>query len=110
MFLRTDIRHALFLVVKEALNNVVKHAEATEVTISMELNASNFRMGIEDNGKGFLIERKAVPASSDTSDLPSLGEGLSNMRERVESLRGRFELISQPGQGTRIGLQVPIHS
>jgi signal transduction histidine kinase len=109
MFLRTDIRHALFLMVKEALNNIVKHAKASEVTISMELDGAEFHILIEDNGKGFQMERKGGPSLSEDV-LPRSGEGLFGMRERVENLQGQFEIFTQPGQGTRIKIQVPIHS
>jgi signal transduction histidine kinase/ligand-binding sensor domain-containing protein len=98
--LRTDLRHSLFLVVKEALNNVVKHAQATEVTIGMEMRASEFIVRIRDNGRGFQTD-SPEPTHSD-------GEGLGSMRHRIESMDGEFLLTSQPGNGTQIEIRVPL--
>jgi len=95
--LRATIRHGLFLAVKETLNNIVKHAAATEVQLSVEIQPDGMVIGIRDNGRGF---RTDSPAAG--------GEGLDNIRQRVESLGGRLEITSEPGQGTLVRMSVPI--
>jgi len=88
-----EVRHNLFLAVKEALNNVVRHAQATEVRFEIVADAQHIHITIHDNGKGF-----AEPA-----DKPS-ADGLRNMRQRMEEIDGEFFLESKPGGGTRISL------
>jgi signal transduction histidine kinase/ligand-binding sensor domain-containing protein len=96
--LSTEIRHTLFMVVKEALNNVVKHASATRLQIGVEMDKGTFRLSLEDNGCGFNVEQ--VPAAKEGRTLS--GNGLRNMRHRVEQLGGHFSLQSEPGKGTRL--------
>ena len=108
--LRTDVRHGLFLVVKEALNNVVKHAGATEVQIRMDMLPEEFTISIRDNGKGFVLPSPTAAKANGDGGTAANGDGLGNMRQRVESLGGRFEIFSQPGQGTQVRLNVPIEN
>lgn len=93
----SEVRHNLFLVVKEALNNVVKHAQASEVRLTFHVDESLLLISIEDDGKGF----PSPPA-------PSFGNGLVNMQRRVEHIGGRFEIYAEPGKGTRLRLKVPL--
>ncbi len=93
-----EIRHNLFLTVKEALNNIVKHAEASEVQIHLALHGPVFEILIEDNGKGFSPD-----------PLDAAGNGLPNMRKRMEDIGGQFEMSSQPGKGTRLKVCVKLH-
>lgn len=86
-----DVRHNLFLVVQEALNNIVRHAQATEVRMLLAENQKSFTLTIEDNGRGF----EAAPAGGGA-------DGLRNMRQRMEELKGEFQVESRPGAGTRI--------
>jgi signal transduction histidine kinase len=86
-------RHHLYLSSKEALNNVVKHAAASEVWLRLVLQDDGFTFSIEDNGKGF-------------SNQPARGNGLANMRHRLEELNGRCEINSQPGKGTCVSFIV----
>jgi len=104
VFLRTDVRHGLFLVVKEALNNVVKHAGATEVKIRMDLLPGEFCVSVSDNGLGF------TPPTTSAEKAPAEGDGLGNMRHRIENLGGRFELFSRPGEGTQVRVHLPIEN
>jgi signal transduction histidine kinase len=67
----------------------------------MDMLPEEFTISIRDNGKGFVM-----PAGS----KPNGGDGLGNMRQRVESLGGRLEIFSQPGQGTQVRLSVPIEN
>jgi two-component system sensor histidine kinase UhpB len=90
---------SLYRIVQESLTNIAKHANATEVTITLEAadNSGNpvVTLEITDNGKGL------------QSDLRSRGLGLIGMRERVEALNGRFEVLSNPGRGVTIRAEVP---
>jgi signal transduction histidine kinase len=106
IILTADVRHNLFLVVKEALNNIVKHAAASEVRIQIALETKTLILTIQDNGKGF-----APDAASANGQMISANQkdGLSNMRKRMESIAGRIELESLPGSGTRVGLVITLH-
>jgi len=95
--LSAEQRHNLFLVIKEALNNVFKHSGATEVWFRLRLENSLLAISIEDNGKGF------SPAT--TSEL---GNGLLNMEKRMKNIGGQIAVSSEPGKGTRLHLQIPI--
>jgi signal transduction histidine kinase len=90
--LRADMRHHLFLAFKEALNNIVKHARATEVEVRFFVEEDHLNVLISDNGCGFDVATR------------STGNGLTNMKERLESAVGGFECDSAPGRGTRIKL------
>ena len=92
-----DIRHAVFLIVKEALHNVVKHAQATRVKIVFELAETEMCWRIEDDGKGF------EPAPENAVD-----DGLRNIRQRAAALGGQAEIRSHVGKGTRVTLKVPL--
>ena len=94
-FLGSDVRHNLFLVVKESLNNVVKHAQATEVLVQMGMKSSEFTILIEDNGRGF-----------DADDSKPFALGLTNMRMRMEKIGGSLVLESRPGRGTGVTLSI----
>jgi PAS domain S-box-containing protein len=96
-FLRSDLRHNLFLVVKEALNNAIKHSQAAEVHLQMGVEPSGFTISITDNGRGFAVDA-AAPFSN----------GLKNMRKRMEKIGGSFQLDSQPGRGTGIFLAIKL--
>jgi signal transduction histidine kinase/ligand-binding sensor domain-containing protein len=99
--LTAETRHNVFLAFKEALNNAVKHAQATEVRVSLTLQQSAFTLIVEDNGHGFSVP--AAPAqTTDTED------GLQNMRKRLNEVGGRCEIYSQPKKGTRISFSVPV--
>ncbi len=87
----TQQRHNLFMAVKEALNNVLKHATAKEVRLGLSVNGSRLIINIADDGRGF------VPDQADAA-----GNGLSNMRQRLKRIGGRLVIDSRPGAGTRI--------
>ena len=84
--LSAETRHSLYLASKEALNNAVKHAAASEVWIRLQLDGSGFTLSIEDNGNGF-----------DPARQPDRGNGMRNMRKRLEDLGGQCEMESVPG-------------
>ena len=91
-----ELRHSLFLIVKEALNNVVRHAQAGEVRLQILITPAALDLLIADNGRG--IER-----------LPddTLADGLRNMRQRAEELGAQFRIESAPGAGTKIFFRYP---
>lgn len=91
-----EARHHLFLVVKEALHNIVKHAKATEVRLRATVSALSLQLTVEDDGQGFAV----APDNA-------LADGLRNMEQRLGELGGRCRITSQPGQGTRIEVEWP---
>jgi signal transduction histidine kinase/ligand-binding sensor domain-containing protein len=91
--LSADVRHNLFLVVKEALNNVVRHAGATEVTLRIGCEPDALIIVVSDNGRGFAGGRAAAGA-----------DGLRNMEQRMAEIGGTFQIESGPGAGTRVTL------
>ncbi len=89
-------RHSLFSAVKEALNNVIRHASATEVEVQIFQVADRLRIVISDNGRGFdwhTIQR---------------GNGLTNLQDRLQAMRGECHIESQPGKGTTVNFVVPV--
>lgn len=91
---------ALFLyrLLQEAINNIVKHAEATVINITLELITDKLCLTIADNGKGF--------STSDT-DVTQHGLGLHNMQRRITLLNGSVKVTSDIGIGTTVSLIVP---
>jgi ligand-binding sensor domain-containing protein/signal transduction histidine kinase len=111
--LTADIRHNLFMVLKEALNNIVKHANASEVWIQITVESAKFTITLKDNGKGFLIEPASsgnVGLTSENTDRALRRNGLNNMRKRMQNIGGQVGLQSQPGQGTQVEMTVYIHN
>lgn len=100
--LTAEVRHNLFLAVKEALNNVTKHSKATEVRISLELFESGFSLQIEDDGKGFDPGGPIVDNSTINQSRIFTGHGLPNMLKRMESIGGRCRIQSTPSKGTKV--------
>jgi ligand-binding sensor domain-containing protein/signal transduction histidine kinase len=92
-----DMRHDVFLTVKEALNNALKHSRATEIFLRAEIVGQQMELLVQDNGAGF--DLAAVQSRS-------VRNGLTNMRQRVEGLGGQFQVETTPGQGATIRLKV----
>ena len=100
--LTAEVRHSLFLAFKEALHNVVKHASATEVHVSLTLAESGFSAAIQDNGIGFNpADAGAASSNKDPLRIAS-GNGLANMRKRIEGIGGECQVDSAPGKGTTV--------
>lgn len=97
--LTSDIRRELLRIGKEAIANVVKHAGASKLEITLRLHKHKAELQVEDNGRGF---RRSSPPKSGG------GFGLPSMRVRAESLGGSFALYSEPGRGTRLIACLPI--
>ena len=86
------VRRDIFMVLKEALNNTLKHAKATRVQVLFETDALTYHLQVRDDGLGF-------------AEGTSRGNVLRNIRARVERLHARFELSSAPGAGTTLELR-----
>jgi signal transduction histidine kinase len=94
-----EVRHNVFLVVKEALNNVARHAAASEVRLELNLTEATLRIAVRDNGRGF-----------SPSELQHRGNGLPNMGQRLQQLGGRLLVESAPGAGTCITLELKLQA
>ena len=98
MDLEAERRHELFLVFKEALNNIIKHSSAREVHISLRIAEGRILLVVEDDGRGFDLD----------AARNSKGNGLSNMDKRLQRLGGAAKIVSAPGQGTRVEFSLPL--
>ncbi|MBT8367560.1 MAG: PAS domain S-box protein [Deltaproteobacteria bacterium] len=96
-----DTKINLYRLIQEGLNNIKKHAEAGHVIIRLVASSPNIILRIEDNGKGFDVERRLA------SYFKEKRMGLSSMEERVSLLEGTMSIKSQPSKGTRIFIEVP---
>ena len=97
-----ELRYHLFLALKESLNNVVKHAKATEVWLRLKLAENSFTLTVEDNGSGL----PATPGV--TSDRLASGSGLANLKRRLDAIGGDCTVQSAPGQGTCVTMTVRV--
>lgn len=102
-----EVRHNLFLAFKEALHNVVKHAAASEVRISLEFQTDFFVLIIRDNGRGFAPDAREQTGRREPDRIVR-GHGLTNMRERLAKNGGRCEIESSPGSGTEVKFVVAV--
>ena len=108
--LSAEIRHNLFCAIKEALNNVLKHASATKVIISFRTSETAFEVAVVDNGVGFErsnLAKETVPTPSATVSS-RVGNGLFNMHDRLQNVRGLSRIETHPGRGTRVVFSVPL--
>lgn len=94
------LEFAIYRIVQELLNNIIKHSGATEASVIIKQHLNSISMIVTDNGVGFqeLLPRRV-----------GNGMGLKNIRNRVKLLEGRFTLNSSPGEGSRITITLPIH-
>jgi signal transduction histidine kinase/ligand-binding sensor domain-containing protein len=94
-----EVRHNVFLAVKEAITNVVRHAHASAVWVRLRLAETSFTLEIQDDGRGIPnIEEKKAGSRN----------GLRNMGKRMEDLGGKFDIVPATGGGTLVRLTVPI--
>jgi signal transduction histidine kinase len=98
--LDSALKVAIFRVVQESINNVIKHADAAQIQIQVVFAEELVHLMVTDDGRGF-----DVNAPRGTSKRPSLG--LAGMQERVGLFNGVFRLRSQPGAGTQIEISIP---
>ncbi len=102
--LEDAVRIATFRIVQEALNNLIKHAEARRVRIDLDFAEKGMHLEVRDDGRGFDLEGLKQVRSS---GRPS--RGLAGMQERAALLGGRVQLQSRPGQGTLVEAFIPYH-
>ena len=91
-----DIQINLYRILQEQIKNIVKYAEATVIEVAVTQRKSVVKMRIADNGKGFNVK------------TAKKGIGLSNIKKRAESFSGKFVVISAPGKGCEIKVELPI--
>ncbi len=89
----------LFRIVQEALNNIVKHAKASDINMQLSQNNSNVLLEVSDNGKGCNFDNK----NNDSHN------GINNMKERANLLNGNLNIESFPGMGTKVVLTFPLN-
>ncbi len=97
--LAARVENALFRIAQEALTNVAKHAQATQVTMTVEVDGGTFRLVVADDGIGFDLAHPAEPDGG-------WGWGLLSMTERAEAVGGRCRIESDPRRGTRVIVEV----
>jgi PAS domain S-box-containing protein len=102
--LKQDIEIVLFRSVRELLVNIVKHAQAKKVTITIRVNKNNLRIRVADDGVGFSLDTKADKSYKDQQF------GLFNITERIRHLGGSLEVATQKGKGTMVTLVAPLKS
>jgi signal transduction histidine kinase len=96
-----DLRINFYRIVQESLGNIMKHAQATEVSIRVKRRVEDLTLTIEDNGRGFTPdERSPAPSRS--------GFGLTGMGERASLLGGQLKVRSIPGKGTTVLFEIPL--
>lgn len=91
------IEENLFRIVQESLGNALRHAEATEIRITVKLKKKQFLLHIKDNGKGFEMNENKKGAY-----------GLDSMQERSDEIGGQFRVSSRPDEGTLVEVRVPV--
>ncbi|HEX5809814.1 MAG TPA: ATP-binding protein, partial [Anaerolineales bacterium] len=96
--LPAEAENALYRIAQETLNNALKHAEATKISVFLRSTEQEAQMEIIDNGKGFEAEQLQDHG----------GMGLVSIQERIEALHGTWAITSKPGEGTRIAVHVPL--
>jgi signal transduction histidine kinase len=94
--LGADVRREVFLVLKESVTNIAKHAQATRVAIDLEIDRRRLHLRVADNGRGF------DPAVSTD------GNGVASMRRRVQALGGHLVIDSRAGAGTTISFDIEV--
>ncbi|MBE8992592.1 sensor histidine kinase [Nostoc sp. LEGE 12450] len=92
-FLSNEVKLVFYRITQEALNNIIKYAQATQVSVSLNGDSQEIVLRISDNGCGF-----------DSNKIPSGHLGIAIMKERAESIGATFHLSSYPGEGTEIVL------
>ena len=94
--IKGEQRRNIFLCVKEALHNIIKHAEASKVALSFSVSQDRVIITIQDNGKGFNM-----------ASAPGFGNGMLNMKQRMANVGGEFSIRAE--NGTRVTLELNLH-
>ncbi len=93
-----SVEEELFWIAVEALNNVIKHADAKQVKVFYQIDAGNVCLEIKDDGVGFDLSKAKQRG----------GVGLRGMEERAQRIRGKLDIVSLPGQGTTVSVETKI--
>lgn len=94
-----SVENGLYRITQESLNNSLKHAEATMISVSLKTHEGRVELEITDNGRGF--EPEAIQDGG--------GLGMVSIRERVGAMHGEYSITSKPGEGTRVWISVPLN-
>jgi signal transduction histidine kinase len=94
--LGADVRRTVFLIFKEAVNNIVRHSDCDRVDAELRVDGSLLVLTVSDDGKGFEVTREFS------------GNGLASMRNRAASIGGQVDIISRKPAGTRVSLRLPL--
>jgi signal transduction histidine kinase len=94
--LKMDVRWNVYLIAKEAVNNLVKYSDCSNAEIAFSYQDKKLRMEISDNGRGFDLQAE------------NNRNGILNMRERAGKIKGQFEIITSPGKGTLIHFEAHV--
>jgi two-component system sensor histidine kinase DegS len=101
--LEPKVENNLYRIVQEAVNNVIKYAQADEVKIILRHNSQFLHLQITDNGKGFDLDQLEKKGHFSAS-----GHGIFNIRERTNFINGQCEISTDLGKGTTISIEVPL--
>jgi signal transduction histidine kinase len=93
----------LFRIAQEALNNIIKHAEAQNIYVRVSFNATEIKLSIQDNGKGFPYKE------TEKIMQKNMKAGLTNMQVRSKLISGQMKIQSEPGKGTTILVSAPLN-
>lgn len=96
-FVHAEVRHNLFLVIKESVNNIVKHAAASRVELQISTQPTGINFRLNDNGKGI-----------DFSAIDQFSNGLTNMKKRIEDINGTFTILKNEPSGTTIIIELTL--
>lgn len=100
------IEVAVFRIIQEALNNVVKHANATQIFVSLKILEDMLIASVIDNGKGFdLTDEYFAPSRN----IDYGGFGIYSMKQRAELMKGKFSINSRVGKGTTVRIEIPLN-
>jgi ligand-binding sensor domain-containing protein/signal transduction histidine kinase len=106
MPLGADLRRDIYLIFKETVNNLIKHANCEMVEIEFARANDYLIISVKDDGKGFVVTANGNGSGNGTRG----GNGLPNMRRRAENMGGSYEINSEIGRGTTVVLRVPVKS
>ena len=93
----SQIQYEIWRILIEALNNIVKHAQASQVDVKLLCTGETIKLSVQDDGIGF------------NPEAPSAGMGLKNMITRAQTIAAKLEIVSEPGRGTEIMLNIPVN-
>lgn len=96
--LSPDIEHHLLRIGQEALTNALRHANASEIRVTLTCGGQQIMLSVDDHGEGFEVD----------SPVHRRGLGLQGMKERTDSLGGKLTITSAPGEGTQVEVVVPL--